>query len=183
MKPLRFAAAVVVTLATLLGVAATPAQAADQAIVLRNAATGRCLDASSNGYGLNGTPIQLWDCYPPTQYNEMWYQHLFQTSQYGSVYQLRSVAGGRCIDIPNWNAQNGVQLQLWDCGDVTVLAQLWWIYRNSSTGAYTIQSVLNPRLVIDADYWSLGGNGTKVQVWDNYGDGQMNQRWTRTVGF
>ncbi len=82
-----------------------------------NVANNRCLDAAAQGQGANGTRVQIWDCYPPTQYNQMWRLH--PTAQ-GSWIQ--GDQSHRVLDA----AQNGngstVQLLYLDSG---IPGELW----------------------------------------------------------
>jgi hypothetical protein len=144
-----------------------------------NNTSGRCLDAAATGQGANGTPVQLWDCYPPAQTNQMWYLVLVRdTARYGDAYQLRSLDGGRCLDAAAQDGgQNGAHIQLWDCLGANQLNQLWWVYRNSTSSPYIIENVASHR-VLDAAAQYGGVNGTPVQLWDDLGDFQYNQRWT-----
>jgi hypothetical protein len=177
--------AAIVGLAAGSAVSATPAHAyPDTVWVFKTVQNGRCLDADSNGNGLNGTHVQIWDCYPPSQRQEMWALRPVLSGYGGSAYQLVNQAGGRCLDAPaQRGGTNGTPLQLWDCfipssPSVRVPAnQVWYVSRNSSTAPYIIKSAWTWR-VLDADYWWGGVNGTPIQLWDDYGDGQTNQRWT-----
>lgn len=45
--------------------------------------------------------------------------------------------------------------------------------------ANNITSLFNDRC-IDADWNTIGANGTRVHLWDCYGTGSLNQRWTIT---
>ena len=46
----------------------------------------------------------------------------------------------------------------------------------AALGPYQLRSSFNSRC-LDADTNTIGGNGTKVQLWDCYGAGQLNQYW------
>ncbi|MBB2946172.1 beta-glucanase (GH16 family) [Actinoplanes lutulentus] len=71
-------------------------------------ALGKCFDPAGGALA-NGTPIQLVTCNGnPVQ--------RFTLSAAGD---LVNVSANRCVDIKDWNAGNGAQLQLWDCGGGT----------------------------------------------------------------
>jgi hypothetical protein len=170
--------AAIVGLAAGPAVSATPAHANPYTIwEFKTVQNGRCLDTDSNGNGNNGTRVQIWDCYPPSQGQEMW--ALRPVSGYGgSAYQLVNQAGGRCLDAPaERGGTNGSPLQLWDCYTPAPANQVWYVYHNGSTAPYIIRSARTGR-VLDADYWWGGVNGTPIQLCNGYGDGQTNQRWT-----
>ncbi|MFE3785549.1 RICIN domain-containing protein [Amycolatopsis sp. NPDC059090] len=75
-----------------------------------NKASGRCLDATAEWGGVDGTPVQLWDCYGAGQTNQLWYWK----AELGGVY-LQNVAYGRVLDATwQWGGANGTPVQLWD---------------------------------------------------------------------
>lgn len=51
---------------------ATAAAEPEQSYPIISKFGGRCLDAAADGIGVNGTPIQLWDCYGTGQLNQRW---------------------------------------------------------------------------------------------------------------
>jgi beta-glucanase (GH16 family) len=67
-------------------------------------AMGKCMDPAGGALA-NATPIQLVTC------NGNAVQRFTLTS----AGDLKNVSSGRCVDIKDWNANNGAQLQLWDC--------------------------------------------------------------------
>ncbi|GGT06205.1 beta-xylanase [Planobispora rosea] len=77
--------------------------------------------------------------------------------------QIRGVASGRCVDVPNATTTDGTQLQLWDCHSNS--NQQW-----SSTSAQEIRVYGNRCL--DA---AGTGNGAKVQIYSCWGGD--NQKW------
>ncbi|GGT19913.1 non-reducing end alpha-L-arabinofuranosidase family hydrolase [Streptomyces purpureus] len=79
--------------------------------------------------------------------------------------QIKGVASGRCIDIPNSVTANGTQAQLWDCSGQ---ADQRWTY----TAAKQLKVYDNKCL----DAKSKGTtNGTTVVIWDC--NGGANQQW------
>ncbi len=75
------------------------------------------------------------------------------------------VQSGRCVDVPNASATNGVQLQLFDCGGGS--GQQW-----TSTSSRQLQVLGNK--CMDASGRGTT-NGTQVIIWDC--NGQTNQQW------
>lgn len=151
---------------------------------------GRCLDAAAQGNGANGTPIQLWDCYPPSQANQMWYLRLVTDTRYsGQVYQIRSYAyPNQCVDanLGNGGGGNSTPIQLWQC-----LTGDWWnqLWRYTCTtqaqnpeGTWyptgcSFESLDFPGQVLDADWGYICCNGTHIQLWKDLG--HANQRWAQ----
>ncbi|MFE1348042.1 endo-1,4-beta-xylanase [Streptomyces sp. NPDC058757] len=77
--------------------------------------------------------------------------------------QIKGVASGRCLDVPNAVTTDGTQLQLWDCNGRT--NQQW---------TYTAAGEL--RVYGDKCLDAAGtGNGTKVQIYGCWGGD--NQKW------
>jgi hypothetical protein len=146
--------------------------------VFTNDNGGRCLDADSQGFGGNETRIQLWDCYPPSQANQQWYLVQMPDTGYGTTYQIVGKQSGRCLDAAAQDeGRNGARIQLWTCLSEYQYNQLWWVYRNDYTHGYVIRNVASNR-VLDAAAQDWGLNGARVQLWDDLGDNQSNQRWT-----
>jgi hypothetical protein len=157
---------------------ASPAAAAESVNGnITNFASLRCLDAKAEQLGRNGTEIQLWDCYGSGQLNQLWFKYIP-----GGTYrmQLRSRYDGRCLDA-DWqtigsNGTNGTKVQLWDCYGAQQRNQLWYLELTPTFRVYQIRNVQSGRC-LDADYHGIGGNGTRVQLWDCYGPGSHNQLW------
>lgn len=88
-----------------------------------NVASGLCLDAAAQWGGVNGTPIQLWECYGPGQLNQIWY--VYQDGYLN--YTIRNKLYPRVLDAA-WQSigGNGTPVQLWD--DYGRLNQRWrWL--------------------------------------------------------
>lgn len=154
-------------------VSAGTAHAEDEVVYIVNRANNRCLDAAAQWNGQNATPIQLWDCYPPTQYNQMWRIHWVGNT----TFQLISVAGGRCLDATNLGTADGTRLQLWDCLGPNQTNQIWKALATNTPGHWWIMGQHSSK-VVDADAGQIGSNGTPVQLWHLIGDeAQTNQRW------
>jgi endo-1,4-beta-xylanase len=77
--------------------------------------------------------------------------------------QIKGVASGRCLDVPNASTTDGVQVELWDCNGNS--NQQW-----ASTSASELQVYGNKCL--DA---AGTGNGVKVQIYSCHGGD--NQKW------
>jgi hypothetical protein len=157
---------------------AKPAAAA--AAKIRNFAGGRVLDADTNTIGGNGTKVQLWDDYGAGQTNQWW---SFGATDVPGVYKIYNNDGGRVLDADtNTLGGNGTVVQLWEDLGGSQRNQFWALtdtgYHDAGTGneLYKWVSYASGR-VLDADTNTLGGNGTKVQLWDDYGVGQYNQDW------
>ncbi|MFK4066320.1 endo-1,4-beta-xylanase [Streptomyces sp. NPDC029674] len=80
--------------------------------------------------------------------------------------QIKGVASGRCLDVPNAGTADGTQLQLWDCHTST--NQQW-----THTAAGELRVYGNKCL--DA---AGTGNGTRVQIYSCWGGD--NQKWRLT---
>ncbi|WP_117213082.1 RICIN domain-containing protein [Allorhizocola rhizosphaerae] len=91
-----------------------------------NKASGRCLDATYQSGGVNGTPLQLWDCYGPGQLNQIWY--LDYAHPYVNMI-IRSKMYRRVADAAwQWQGANGTPVQLWDFYGVDRTNQRWGLH-------------------------------------------------------
>ncbi|GGQ27746.1 endo-1,4-beta-xylanase [Streptosporangium pseudovulgare] len=77
--------------------------------------------------------------------------------------QIRGVASGRCLDVPNSSTTDGTQVQLWDCHSAT--NQQW-----ASTSAGELRVYGNKCLDAGGT-----GNGAVVQIYSCWGGD--NQKW------
>lgn len=88
--------------------------------VLRNVASGRCLDADLNSIQTNGTYVQLWDCNGQPQ--QEWRNVIALQNQFSQAGPML----GRCLDADtNTIGGNGTRVQLWDCNAQN---QQNWLY-------------------------------------------------------
>jgi D-alanyl-D-alanine dipeptidase len=120
-----------------------------------NAANHRCLDAAAQSNGVNGTRVQIWDCYPPTQHNQMWYVHWLTDYD----FELINDASGTCLDAPaQWGGIDGTPLQIWECYPPTQYNQMW--RQHPTPNGSWIQGDQSHR-VLDA---ARNSNGSTVQL-------------------
>ncbi|GAA4091565.1 extracellular catalytic domain type 1 short-chain-length polyhydroxyalkanoate depolymerase [Nonomuraea soli] len=120
--------------------------------------------------------------------------------------QIRGVASGRCVDVPNASTTDGTQVQLWDCHSnpnqqwTSTSAQELRVYGNKCLDAagtgngarvqiYSCWGGANQKWRVNADGTIVGvqsglcldatgtGNGARLQLYSCWGGN--NQRWTR----
>jgi len=128
-----------------LGVAGTMASQA--ATITGNTIAGpggKCVDVSGDDTGVNGTPVQLWDCQTAS------------ADQHWTFSGTALTTIGRCLDVVSGGTANGTLLQLYDCNGTG--AQQWQVH---GTG------LLNPQSgrCLD-DPGSTLTNGTQLQIYD-----------------
>lgn len=91
--------------------------------------------------------------------------------------RVRNLAADNiCLDADNsTRGQNGTKVQLWQCNFWD--NQAWFLnpIPNKPVGWYTITSLGHNGKCLDADNGTIGGNGTRVQMWDC--NGWDNQQW------
>jgi len=98
----------------------------------------------------------------------------------GKVFRIKSIsekANGRCLDADaNTLGKNGTKIQLWDCHSGGGPNQDWKFERVGDD-TYLIKSQVSKTKVValDADWPTLGENGSKVQLWTTHG--RANQQW------
>jgi hypothetical protein len=125
---------------------------------------GRCLDADANTIGGNGTKVQLWDCNGQSQ--QYW-----ALTPSGQGYQIKNLRSGRCLDADtNTAGHNGGRVQLWDCNGQPqqqwIVLDTWIVDGNTEIDAFYTPY---DNRCLDADLNTIGGNGTKVQVYNCMG--------------
>jgi len=123
---------------------------------LTNTGNGKCLDVT-DGSTADGTPAQMWTCYPGSQ-NQSW-----TLNSDGSL-----TAKGKCLDLAANGTANGTAVHLWTCYG-TVATQKW---RLTSAGDL-VNTVANKCVDIKDN---SNADGARLQVWDCAGTG--NQKWS-----
>ncbi len=119
---------------------------------------GRCLDVDTNGGGVNGNKVQLWDCVGNA--NQRW--------TLNSDGTIRSSYGNRCLDVDtNGGGVNGNKVHMWDCSGGA--NQKW---TRGTNGTFRSQYA---NRCLDVDTNGGGANGNKIQIWDC--SGGINQNW------
>ncbi|SEC22963.1 Ricin-type beta-trefoil lectin domain-containing protein [Streptomyces sp. 2131.1] len=123
---------------------------------LTNTGTGKCLDVT-DGSTADGTPAQMWTCYPGSQ-NQSW-----TLNGDGSL-----TAKGKCLDLAANGTANGTAVHLWTCYG-SVASQKW---RLTSAGDL-VNTAANKCLDIKDN---SSADGARLQIWDCAGTG--NQKWS-----
>jgi endo-1,4-beta-xylanase len=88
----------------------------------------------------------------------------------GAVYRLSNAAGGRVLDQPARQNDNGTPLQVWDASGAS--NQQWRANRNSD-GTYTLTNIASGRVLDEPA--GRTANGTRMTVWD--ANGGAHQHW------
>ncbi|MFK0099525.1 RICIN domain-containing protein [Streptomyces sp. NPDC091040] len=123
---------------------------------LTNTGNGKCLDLT-DGSTADGTPAQMWTCYPGSQ-NQSW-----TLNSDGSL-----TVKGKCLDLAANGTANGTAVHLWTCYG-SVASQKW---RLSSAGDL-VNTAANKCLDIKDN---SNADGARLQIWDCAGTG--NQKWS-----
>jgi pectate lyase len=145
------AVVVLAAAAVLLGLAASPAQAAPStgiAYQLKVSKSGMCLDVPGASTA-NGALLQQWGCTT----SSTWQQFTLVAS--GSNYLIQNVNSGKCIDVPDWSTTSGTQLQQYGC--VGSQANQQWRLTASGTGTYQIINVNSGLCMSDKDASTTSG--------------------------
>lgn len=72
---------------------------------------------------------------------------------------------GKCLDLPDGNAFNGANLQVWDCNGMFNQQWIW------TDGSNIIRPQVDPSKCVEAGQW---GNGKQLFLWDCNGQPQQN---------
>ncbi|MFC8533347.1 RICIN domain-containing protein [Streptomyces sp. NPDC057249] len=143
------AAGALVALGTGTAGAATPG-------ALTNTGNGKCLDVT-DGSTADGTPAQMWTCYPGSQ-NQSW-----TLNSDGSL-----TAKGKCLDLAANGTANGTAVHLWTCYG-SVATQKWRLTSAGDLVNTAVDKCLDIKDNSNAD-------GARLQIWDCAGTG--NQKWS-----
>ena len=106
---------------------------------LQNIVTQKCIDLT-NVDPNNHVKIQQYDC--RSKGDTLRRAQVWDFRPMNGAYQIRSVASGKCLDVPNLKKDNGLQIQQYSCRgsrDKLVKAQLWRVY--NLNGRKQFQSV------------------------------------------
>lgn len=123
---------------------------------LTNTGNGKCLDVT-DGSTADGTPVQMWTCYPGSQ-NQSW-----TLNSDGSV-----TAKGKCLDLAANGTANGTAVHLWTCYG-SVASQKWRL-----TSAGDLVNTAADKCLDIKD--NSNADGARLQIWDCAGTG--NQKWS-----
>jgi hypothetical protein len=121
---------------------------------------GKCLDVSGDDTGVNGTPIQLWDCQPAA------------ADQHWTWSGAALTTLGRCMDVTGAATANGTPVQLYDCNGTG--AQQWVAQSNG-----TLSNPASGRCLDSPS--GATANGTHLQIWDCNGSGAQTFSMTTTT--
>ncbi|MET8973711.1 RICIN domain-containing protein [Streptomyces hydrogenans] len=92
----------------------------------------------------------------------------------GSV-TIKNRYNDRCLRAKGDVAGFDAQLTNCDAGDARQWWDIVWVY-TAAGGYYELRNAANG-LCLDADWGSIGANGTRMQVWTCEGTAQTNQHW------
>jgi hypothetical protein len=145
----------------------------DGIVYIVNVWTRKCLDATWEDGGGNGTRVQLWDCNGSS--TERWflgYSH--RTDAYSRV--LINDRRGYYLDYPAESGGNvGWQFQLW-AGNLGATQSLWFFPRSDDVGNWEISvASAGGAEVMDASVEDGGVDGNRVALW--WITGHPAQRW------
>jgi hypothetical protein len=84
--------------------------------IAMNVNNAKCLDLVGGGSNLaNGTQLAVNDCKAGDP-SQNW---SVTPDPASGAFIFKNVQSGRCLDEPNWNTANGVQMDTWDCNGQT----------------------------------------------------------------
>lgn len=136
---------------------------------------GMCIDADASSLGTNGTKVQLWACHTGGGPNQDW-----KFEKIGpDTYLIKSQVAPTSVvylDADGYTVgNNGGKVQLWE--DAASHRNQKWIVSKNADGTYRITAAAQEakNRCLDADGYTPGKNGTKVQVWAPHSNG--NQKW------
>ncbi|MFJ8133026.1 RICIN domain-containing protein [Streptomyces hydrogenans] len=93
----------------------------------------------------------------------------------GGSVTIKNRYNDRCLRAKGDVAGFDVQLANCDAADPRQWWDVVWVY-TAAGGYYELRSAANG-LCLDADWGSIGANGTRTQVWTCEGTAQTNQHW------
>lgn len=154
------------TQASPAGAAAVPVTG----VTVKNLYNGRCLHDTGVAYG---AAAQLRNCDGSSA--QRWSFSWVYTPA-GGYYELRD-STGVCLDADVQTiGSNGTPVATWNC--VSGATNQHWRFEPATNrpDVYRIRVETNQRC-LDGAYETINDNGGRVQLWDCYGDSQLNQLW------
>ncbi len=153
-------------------------------LLVNNESPYLCLDGNLPKAGLNGSPVQLWQCGFPAPLIQQW----AFIPVGGGFYTIVNREDRKCLDghLESLQTPNGDKTQLWECnhnpvqnwavepGNVYDTSSIWNEWEYSQNRTYKC---------LDGDNGPNGDtfNGDKVQLWDCHGLGHLGtpiQQWS-----
>lgn len=113
---------------------------------------GKCIDVDGPDTGVNGTPVQLWDCHALDAD-----QHWNPSAVGGGTQDGTLMTLGRCLDIQGNGTANFTPVQLWDCDGAG--GQVWVPQPDGS-----LKNPQSGRCLDDP--MGVTTNGTHLQIYD-----------------
>lgn len=97
-------------------------------------------------------------------------QHQVDGCEWADPGTIVNAYSGKCLDLPDGNAFNGANLQLWDCNGKANQQWLW------SDGSDAIQYAADPSKCVESGdiNWMEAGYGHQLFLWDCTGDIRQN---------
>jgi hypothetical protein len=146
-----------------------------------NRYTGMCLTVLPEYKNINGAPVIQAPCEYPLRDHQLW--RISSIDGYSRLYRVISELDGKCLDVPfESKSYNGTKLQLWDCYGPRQWNQLWYwsdVDRSVSGFWYFINRATHKCLDVPLEQHRK--SGARIQQWDCYGVGQLNQHWGPAV--
>ena len=139
-------------------------------VLVQNQHSRLCMDVAY-GSRADNARIQQYTCYRGLP--EQWRFNYLATLHGVNYFEIVNVYSNKCLDVPNGNARQGVQLIQYGCWQGPM--QLWGVVPVPGTSnVYTISPYLNHGLCLDDQDWNTTP-GANIQLWPC--NGFAVQRW------
>ncbi|MFE4213748.1 RICIN domain-containing protein [Streptomyces sp. NPDC056844] len=144
-----------------------------QNTVLKNAATGQCVDIGGFGKGKINAPVNQYPCNGTTGDNQLWNLDIVDKDggpQNAPLFLIRNSKDGFCLDLPYYTAKAvGTKVGEFHCnaaGD----NQLWWLDPRGD-GTNWIRNAVSNDLCLRPTGGAAAGNDARLEIaMCGYGD-------------
>ncbi|HBF82712.1 MAG TPA: hypothetical protein DD420_23105, partial [Streptomyces sp.] len=144
-----------------------------QNTVLKNAATGQCVDIGGFGKGKINAPVNQYPCNGTTADNQLWNLDIVDKDggpQNAPLFLIRNSKDGFCLDLPYYTAKPvGTKVGEFHCnaaGD----NQLWWLDPRGD-GTNWIRNAASNDLCLRPTGGAAAGNDARLEIANcGYGD-------------
>ncbi len=144
-----------------------------QNTVIKNAATGQCIDIAGFGKGRINDPVNQYPCNGTTGDNQLWNLDIVDKDggpQNAPLFLIRNSKDGLCLDLGEYTARGvGTKVSEFHCNAVGD-NQLWWLDPRGD-GTNWIRNVVSNDLCLRPTGGAGAGNDARLVIADcGYGD-------------
>ncbi|GAA2327341.1 hypothetical protein GCM10010431_57080 [Streptomyces kunmingensis] len=137
-----------------------------QNTVIKNAATGQCIDIGGYNKGKINDPVNQYPCNDTTGDNQLWNLDIVDKNggpQNAPLFLIRNNKDGLCLDLGYYNARSaGTKVSEFHC-NATGDNQLWWLDPRGD-GSNWIRNAVSNDLCLRPTDGASAGNDARLEI-------------------